>query len=227
MPRPGHFNAGKRPGTHFIAVSVGRRDKLDTCRKSCPPTGIRFPDRSAVARCYTDWAVLAHITFCIIKHMWWTAVYPQSLAHWNPVVGIYFTAQWCQDNLCWRLNQVVLQCVVTEFLHVIITTLFEAESTKNRHENALIFQQASASLSTTISACESSEVIVCIGVPVLCIPKRIAKKTPDLWNISGSALRETADGFINVYSHSACDVGFLSFIELTAQLSVMFQVQKK
>jgi hypothetical protein len=68
----------------------------------------------------------------------------------------------------------------TEFLHVIITTLFETESTKNGHENANtnadIFQEASTSLSSTISACESSEVIVCIGVPVLCIPKKKAKK---------------------------------------------------
>jgi len=50
-------------------------------------------------------------------------------------------------QLCWRLNQVVLQCVVTEFLHVIITTQLEAESTKNRYKNANtnadIFQEAS------------------------------------------------------------------------------------
>jgi hypothetical protein len=83
-----------------------------------------------------------------------------------------------------RLSQVVLQCVVTEFLHVIITTQFKAENTKNRHENAHKnadgFQEASTSLSTTINACESSEVIVCIRVPLLCIRKKIAKKTPDL-----------------------------------------------
>jgi len=89
------------------------------------------------------------------------------------------------SQLCWRLNQVLLQCVVTEFLHVNITAQFEAESTKNRHENtnanAYIFQEARTSLSTTISACESSEMIVCIGVQVLCILKKIAKKTPDLW----------------------------------------------
>lgn len=112
-------------------------------------------------------------------------------------------------------------CVVTECLHVIITTQLEAENTNNRHKNSNtnveIFLEASTSLSTTISPCESSEVIVCIGVPKLCIPKKIAKKTPDLWNTSGSALRETSDGFTNVYSCSACDVGFVSFIKLTAQ----------
>ena len=78
----------------------------------------------------------------------------------------------------------MLRCVVAECIHVIITTQFEAENTNNRHENANtnadIFQEASTSLSTTISPFESSEVIVCIGVSKLCIPKKIAKKTPDL-----------------------------------------------
>ena len=78
----------------------------------------------------------------------------------------------------------MLQCVVTEFLHVIITTQFEVENTRNRHEsvntNADIFQDNNTSLSTSLRACESSEVVVCIGVPLLWIPKQIIKKTPDL-----------------------------------------------
>jgi hypothetical protein len=41
---------------------------------------------------------------------------------------------------------------------------------------------------------------------------------PDLWSISGSALRETTNGFKNLYSCSACDVGFVPFIELTSQI---------
>ena len=75
-------------------------------------------------------------------------------------------------------------CVVTECLHVIITTQFEAENTNNRHKNANtdaeMFLEASTSFSTIISPCESSKLIVCIGVPKSCIPPKIAKKTPDL-----------------------------------------------
>ncbi|XP_023721902.1 endothelial zinc finger protein induced by tumor necrosis factor alpha-like [Cryptotermes secundus] len=41
---------------------------------------------------------------------------------------------------------------------------------------------------------------------------------PDLSNIPENALKETTDGFINVYSCSACDEGFLSFAELTAHM---------
>jgi hypothetical protein len=59
-------------------------------------------------------------------------------------------------------------------------------------------------------------VIVCIGVPLLCIFKKVAKKTPNLCNISGIALRDTADALINVNSCSACGESVVSFVKLTA-----------
>ena len=37
----------ERPGTHGIEDWVGIRAGLDRCGNSCPPTGIRSPDRPA------------------------------------------------------------------------------------------------------------------------------------------------------------------------------------
>ena len=50
---PAGLTPGKRPGTHCIGGWVGPRAGLDGCGKS-RPTGIRSPDRPAVAIRYTD-----------------------------------------------------------------------------------------------------------------------------------------------------------------------------
>ena len=206
----------------FYSRLSGPQGRSGWVWKTSPPTGVLSPDRSARGEslyrlsCPGPHHIL-HYKTCMIN-----CSVPSVVNTLKSSGGHQLYCSVVSRQLCWRLNWVVLQCVVTEFLHVIITTQFEVENTRNRHEsvntNADIFQDNNTSLSTSLRACESSEVVVCIGVPLLWIPKQIIKKTPDLWNIFGNALRETTDGFIHVYSCFACDEGFVSFVELTAQM---------
>ena len=47
---------------HCIGDWVGPGAGLDGCGKSRPPTGIRSPDRPALASRYTDYAIPVHLS---------------------------------------------------------------------------------------------------------------------------------------------------------------------
>lgn len=92
---------------------------------------------------------------------------------------------------------------------------------ENINQNADIFQEANTSLNTNLNSCETSEMnndnqYLSAAVAQ---PQEYSKENiPDLSNIPENSLKESTDGFINVYSCSACDEDFVSFAELTAHM---------
>jgi KRAB domain-containing zinc finger protein len=116
----------------------------------------------------------------------------------------------------------------SEFLHDYVLKAGNDEdmhevSSDARYENISqndIFK-ANMALNTNLNACETSEVDSNdqYWSAAASQPQEFSKENiPDLSNTPENSLRETDDGFINVYSCSVCDVDFVSFAELSAHM---------
>jgi KRAB domain-containing zinc finger protein len=115
------------------------------------------------------------------------------------------------------LPEVVLKANKDDSIHEVSSNIQH----ENISQNTDIFQEANTSLNTNLNACETSEMNSGNQYWSAAVeqPKEYSKENvSDLSNILENSLKETTDGFINVYSCSACNEDFVSFAELTAHM---------